>query len=109
MARRVNTTGNNGARELVSLSRIGASRAGSTGVENTTNGTEVLEFDHGVRAYPPATPNGLWRLRWDGHHRRRETTAKDRTAAIAKAAEIVDRGRDREWRGGIGGSWVIPS
>ena len=91
MAQRVNTTGNNGARDRVSLSRIGALRAGSTGVENTTNGTEVLEFDHRVRAYPPATTGGLWRLRWDEHHRRRDTTAKDRTGAIAKATEIVDR------------------
>ena len=55
------------------------------------DGTEVLEFEHGVRAYPPTAPGGLWRLRWDEHHRRRDTTAKNRAGAIAKASEIVDR------------------
>jgi integrase len=60
-------------------------------MENTDNVGEVLEFDHGVRAYPPAVPGGLWRLRWEEHHRRRDTTAKDRAAAIAKAGDIVER------------------
>lgn len=30
-------------------------------------------------------------MRWEEHHKRRDTTARDRTAAIAKATEIVER------------------
>jgi hypothetical protein len=30
-------------------------------------------------------------VRWDEHHRRHDTTAKDQRAAIAKATEIVER------------------
>jgi len=92
MATRLSIPGNSGAPEFVSVSKRGAQRAGSAGMKNLGgDSTEVLEFEHGVRAYPPAAPGGLWRLRWDEHHRRRDTTAKDRAGAIAKASEIVDR------------------
>ncbi len=52
---------------------------------------EVLEFDHGVAAYPPGESGGYWRIRWEESRRRRDTTAKSRSAAIAKATEIVER------------------
>lgn len=52
---------------------------------------DVLEFDFGVRAYPPVNPDGYWRLRWEERRTRKDTTAKSRTAAIAKASEIVER------------------
>jgi integrase len=52
---------------------------------------EVLEFDHGVAAYPPGDSGGYWRIRWEESRRRRDTTAKSRSAAIAKATEIVER------------------
>jgi integrase len=52
---------------------------------------EVLEFDHGVVAYPPTTPDGYWRVRWEESRRRRDTTARSRSAAIAKASEVVER------------------
>lgn len=52
---------------------------------------EVLEFDFGVRVYPPAKDGGYWRIRWEERHRGRDTTARDRGAAIAKASEIVER------------------
>ena len=91
MATRLNTTGNNRARELVSLSNSGSKRPGSRGMENTNNGIDVLEFEHGVRAYPPSKPGAYWRLRWEEEHRRRETTAKGRADAVAKATEIVER------------------
>lgn len=51
---------------------------------------EVLEFDGGVRAYPPAG-RGLWRIRWDEGGRRRETTARSRDEAIGRAGELVER------------------
>jgi integrase len=51
----------------------------------------VLEFDHGVRAYAPAKPDGYWRIRWEERRKRKDTTAANRTAAIAKASEIVER------------------
>jgi integrase len=44
-----------------------------------------------VSAYEPATPGGYWRLRWVEASRRRDTTAKTREEAIAKAAELVER------------------
>jgi hypothetical protein len=88
MATRLNKIGNTRTRDLVSLSKIGSRRAGSPGMDDTTNGTEVLEFE---RAYPPTVLGGLWRLRWEEHHRRRDTTAKGRAEAVPKAAEIVER------------------
>ena len=51
----------------------------------------MLEFDHGVAAYPPGESGGYWRIRWEESRRRRDTTAKSRSAAIAKATEIVER------------------
>src|SRR5437764_995924 len=59
--------------------------------DDNDNGIEVLEFEHGVRAYPPSKPGAYWRLRWEEEHRRRETTAKGRADAVAKATEIVER------------------
>lgn len=52
---------------------------------------EVLEFDFGVRVYPPARDGGYWRVRWEERHRGRDTSARDRAAAITKASEIVER------------------
>src|SRR5215213_1678043 len=52
---------------------------------------EVLEFDHAVAACPPGESGGYWRIRWEESRRRRDTTAKSRSAAIAKATEIVER------------------
>ena len=54
-------------------------------------GREVLEFDCGVRAYLPASAAGYWRLRWEEGGRRRDTTARSRIEAIAKAGELVER------------------
>src|SRR5687768_16264435 len=92
MATQRNTTGNNGASEFVGMSKNRSSRPGSEGMENTTSkASEVFEFDHGVRVYPPTTPGGPWRIRWHERHVRRDTSAKNQRAAIAKATEIVDR------------------
>lgn len=52
---------------------------------------EALEFDCNVRAYPPVRRDDYWRVRWEEGGRRRDTSARDRTAAIAKATEIVER------------------
>src|SRR5438445_7462317 len=52
---------------------------------------EVLEFECGVSAYAPASAAGYWRLRWVEAGRRRDTTAKSRTEAMAKAGELVER------------------
>jgi integrase len=63
-------------------------------VSNNNHGSqkrEVLEFDFGVRVYPPAKDGGYWRVRWEERHRGRDTTARERAAAIAKASEIVER------------------
>ncbi len=60
-------------------------------MESPNDGTEVLEFEHSVRAYPPNKPGGYWRLRWDEERRRKETTARSRAEAIAKATEIGER------------------
>jgi integrase len=56
----------------------------------TTN-DHVLEFDGGVRAYPPARHGGYWRIRWEEVGRRRDTSARSRTEAIAKSTELVER------------------
>lgn len=50
----------------------------------------VLEFDFGFRAYPAGEP-GRRRLRWEERRNRQDTAARTRTAAIAKATEIVER------------------
>jgi len=52
---------------------------------------EVLEFDLGVRVYPPAAAGGYWRVRWDEQRRHRDTSARTRADAIAKATELVER------------------
>ena len=52
---------------------------------------EVLEFDCGVRAYPPGRAHAFWRIRWEEAGRRRDTSARSRTEAIAKASELVER------------------
>jgi hypothetical protein len=60
----------------------------------------ALDFDCGVRAYPPSSPGGYWRLRWMEADRRRETTATSRDEVLAKAADLVARlaqGRPTDW------------
>lgn len=52
---------------------------------------EVLEFEFGVRAYPPTKPGAYWRIRWEEDRRARDTTANSRAAAVAKATDIVER------------------
>ncbi len=56
---------------------------------DTTN--EVLEFDCTVRVYPPAAAHAYWRVRWEESGRRRDTTARSRSDAIARATELVAR------------------
>ena len=51
----------------------------------------VLEFDGGVRAYPPTRDGGYWRVRWEEAGQRRDTSACSRTEAIAKASELMER------------------
>ena len=60
----------------------------------------ALDFDCGVRAYPPSAPGGYWRLRWMETDRRRETTAGSKDEVLAKAADLVARlaqGRPTDW------------
>src|SRR5690348_6842130 len=52
---------------------------------------DCLEFEGGVRVYPPVRRDGYWRIRWEEAGRRRDTSARSRTAAIAKATELVER------------------
>ena len=76
---------------------------------NTEQSPEVLEFDCGVRAYPPARPEGYWRLRWVEEGHRRDTTARSRDEALAKAAELVAglaRGRPTDWARAPGAALV---
>jgi integrase len=76
---------------------------------STSSRPEVLEFDCGVRAYPPARPDGYWRLRWTEDGRRRDTTARCRDEALAKAAELVAglaRGRPTDWARAPGAALV---
>lgn len=51
----------------------------------------VLEFDCGVRAYPPTESGGYWRLRWSEGGTRRDTSASSRAVAVSKAAGLVER------------------
>jgi Phage integrase family len=52
----------------------------------------VLEFEGGVRAYPPPDEaTGYWRVRWEEDGRKRDTSACSREEAVAKAAELVER------------------
>jgi integrase len=66
-------------------------RRGSSNDERATRSREVLEFECGVSAYEPASRSGYWRLRWLEAGRRRDTTAKSRAEAVAKAGELVER------------------
>jgi hypothetical protein len=90
MAAQSRTPEHNRQRHIVSFSNKRSPRADSRGMDEF-NANEVLEFEYGVRAYAPHQPGGYWRLRWEEHHRRRDTTAKGREEAIAKATEIVER------------------
>ena len=72
------------------MSKNGRRHPGSGGMEAIPTEWSVLEFDYGVKAYPPRQPGGYWRLRWKENHRQRDTTAKDRATAIARAVEIVE-------------------
>ena len=61
---------------------------------------QTLDFDCGVRAYPPTHPDGYWRLRWMEADRRRETTATSKDEVLAKAADVVEhlaQGRPTDW------------
>jgi hypothetical protein len=51
----------------------------------------VLEFDLGVRIYPPSRAGGYWRIRWEERRQPKGTSAKDQPAAIKKAQDIVER------------------
>lgn len=51
----------------------------------------VLEFDLGVRVYPPKRAGGYWRIRWEERRQSKDTLAKDQAAAIKKAQDIVER------------------
>jgi integrase len=52
---------------------------------------QVLEFDLGVKVYPPKREGGYWRVRWEERRQPKDTPAKDQTAAIKKAQDIVER------------------
>lgn len=54
-------------------------------------GREVIPFEGGVVAYEPTEPGGYWRLRWLELGRRRDTTARTRDEALAKAVELSER------------------
>ncbi len=69
----------------------------------------ALDFDCGVRAYPPTHPDGYWRLRWIEADRRRETTATSKDEVLARAADVVERlaqGRPTDWAQAKGGALV---
>src|SRR5438270_516888 len=91
MAKRLATTRYDRDGSPVRMSKKGRRHPGSGGMEAIPTEASVLEFDYGVKAYPPRQPDGYWRLRWEENHRHRDTTAKDRATAIAKAVEIVER------------------
>ncbi|CAN5213488.1 hypothetical protein BH24ACT1_BH24ACT1_09460 [soil metagenome] len=60
----------------------------------------ALDFDCGVRAYPPSSPGGYWRLRWMEADLRRETTATSRDEVLAEASDLLARlfqGRPTDW------------
>ncbi|MGH9152551.1 MAG: tyrosine-type recombinase/integrase [Acidimicrobiales bacterium] len=44
-----------------------------------------------MRAYPPGRSHAFWRIRWEEAGRHRDTSARSRTEAIAKAIELVER------------------
>ncbi len=51
----------------------------------------MLALDCAVRAYPPTTDGSYWRIRWEEAGRRRDTTARTRGDAVAKATDLVER------------------
>ncbi len=54
-------------------------------------GREVIPFEGGVVAYGPTDAGCYWRLRWLEFGRRRDTTARTRDEALAKAVELSER------------------
>jgi hypothetical protein len=54
-------------------------------------GREVIPFEGGVVADGPTEPGGYWRLRWLEFGRRRDTTARTRDDALARAVELSER------------------
>ena len=73
---------------LASLARCSAVYMAPKHIDDTR---EVLEFDCEVRALSPAVPDNYWRIRWVEAGRRRDTTARSRDEAIAKATDLVER------------------
>ncbi|MHB1446130.1 MAG: tyrosine-type recombinase/integrase [Acidimicrobiales bacterium] len=60
--------------------------------KTTKKHPQVIDLDFGVSVHAPATPGGYWRLRWtEEDATRRDTTARDRVAAMAKAESVVER------------------
>ncbi|MHB1446619.1 MAG: tyrosine-type recombinase/integrase [Acidimicrobiales bacterium] len=58
----------------------------------SASGPAVLDFACGVTVYEPVGADGYWRIRWveeDGT--RRDTTARDREAAVDRAEALVGR------------------
>jgi hypothetical protein len=51
---------------------------------------EVIHLE-GVSVYEPADPSGPWRIRWAELGRRRDTTARSREQALAKAEALTER------------------
>jgi integrase len=51
---------------------------------------EVIHLE-GVSVYEPADPSGPWRIRWIELGRRRDTTARSRQQAVAKAEALTER------------------
>ncbi|HVL32238.1 MAG TPA: hypothetical protein VM600_01495, partial [Actinomycetota bacterium] len=63
-------------------------------MKDSSKGSEdrnVLEFDLGVRIYPPSREGGYWRIRWEERRQAKDTSAKDQAAAIKKAQDVVER------------------
>jgi integrase len=52
---------------------------------------EVLVLEGGVTAHGPAGAGGYWRLRWTEYGRRKDTTARTRDDALAKAEAVAER------------------
>ncbi len=52
---------------------------------------EVIPLEGGVVAYGPTEGGGYWRLRWLELGRRRDTTARTRDEALAKASDLSER------------------
>ncbi|MBV9410664.1 MAG: hypothetical protein JO148_03645 [Acidimicrobiia bacterium] len=52
---------------------------------------ELLTLSGGITASGPTRPHGYWRLRWVEYGRRKDTTARTREEAVAKADAIAER------------------